>query len=116
MVAVGPGFLQVAPPAQADRRRDRVLVLVDQAMAAGGVDRAAAQKDLAAADKSWPRGTASSTAPTRRWSSAAAGPRPASTPPTAPPPTIAFLFPSPREAGRGPGVGARGKVTATRVS
>ena len=29
VVAVGPGFLQVAPPSQADTAHDRVLVLVD---------------------------------------------------------------------------------------
>jgi F-type H+-transporting ATPase subunit epsilon len=51
VVAVGPGFLQVAPPAQNDTAHDKVLVLVDQAVAASGVDRAIAQKDLAAADK-----------------------------------------------------------------
>ena len=51
VVAVGPGFLQVAPPAQADTAHDKVLVLVDQAVSAAGVDRAEAQKDLAAADK-----------------------------------------------------------------
>jgi F-type H+-transporting ATPase subunit epsilon len=51
VVAVGPGLLQVAPPAQNDTVHDKVLVLVDQAVAASGVDRAAAQKDLAEADK-----------------------------------------------------------------
>jgi F-type H+-transporting ATPase subunit epsilon len=51
VVAVGPGFLQVAPPAQADTAHDKVLVLVDQAVSAAGVDRGEAQKDLAAADK-----------------------------------------------------------------
>jgi F-type H+-transporting ATPase subunit epsilon len=51
VVAVGPGFLQVAPPAQADTAHDKVLVLVDQAVSAAGVDRSEAQKDLAAADK-----------------------------------------------------------------
>jgi F-type H+-transporting ATPase subunit epsilon len=51
VVAVGPGFLQVAPPAQADTAHDKVLVLVDQAVPASGVDKAAAQHDLAAADK-----------------------------------------------------------------
>jgi len=48
---VGQGFLQVAAPAQNDTAHDRVLVLVDQALAAGDIDRAQAQKDLAAADK-----------------------------------------------------------------
>jgi ATP synthase F1 epsilon subunit len=51
LVAIGPGFLQVAAPAQNDTAHDRVLVLVDQALAAGDIDRAQAQKDLAAADK-----------------------------------------------------------------
>jgi F-type H+-transporting ATPase subunit epsilon len=51
VVAVGPGFLQVAAPAQNDTVHDKVLVLVDQAVSAAGVDRAEAQKDLAAADK-----------------------------------------------------------------
>ena len=31
VVAVGPGFLQVSPPKQADTAHDRVLVLVDRA-------------------------------------------------------------------------------------
>jgi len=56
VIAVGPGFLQVAQLPQADDHhggigRDRVLVLVDQAMTAGDVDRAAAEKELAAAEK-----------------------------------------------------------------
>ena len=51
VVAVGPGFLQVAPPAQADTAHDKVLVLVDQAVPASDVDRAAAQQELAQADK-----------------------------------------------------------------
>ena len=51
VVAVGPGFLQVAPMPQADTARDRVLVLVDQALAAPDVDRAAADQDLADADR-----------------------------------------------------------------
>jgi F-type H+-transporting ATPase subunit epsilon len=51
VVAVGPGFLQVAPPAQNDTAHDRVLVLVDQALSAADVDRDEAQRDLAAADK-----------------------------------------------------------------
>jgi F-type H+-transporting ATPase subunit epsilon len=50
-IAVGAGFLQVAPLAQADTAHDRVLVLVDQALAASGIDKAEAQKDLVAADK-----------------------------------------------------------------
>ncbi len=53
VVAVGQGFLQVAPQARTDdTNRDRVLVLVDQALAAADVDRAAATRDLAEADKS----------------------------------------------------------------
>jgi F-type H+-transporting ATPase subunit epsilon len=51
VVAVGPGLLQVAPPTQGDTAHDKVLVLVDQAISASGVDRADAQKDLAEADK-----------------------------------------------------------------
>lgn len=52
IIAVGPGFLQVAQLAQADAHgSDRVLVLVDQAMTVGDIDRAAAEKELAAADK-----------------------------------------------------------------
>jgi F-type H+-transporting ATPase subunit epsilon len=51
VIAVGPGFLQVAPPVQADTAHDQVLVLVDQAIVAAGVDRAQAQKDLADAEK-----------------------------------------------------------------
>src|SRR3954452_12390152 len=48
VLAVGPGFLQVAPAShqQADTANDRVLVLVDRAVTAAGVDRAAATKDL----------------------------------------------------------------------
>src|SRR5215217_2830337 len=41
-LAVGEGFLQVAPSGG----EDRVLVLVDQAINASAVDRAAAEKDL----------------------------------------------------------------------
>jgi F-type H+-transporting ATPase subunit epsilon len=53
VVAVGQGFLQVAPlPGAADAHaRDRVLVLVDQAAAASDVDRPAAERDLAEADR-----------------------------------------------------------------
>jgi F-type H+-transporting ATPase subunit epsilon len=53
-LAIGQGFLQVAPLPQADDRaggRDRVLVLVDQAVTAKDVDRASAEKDLAAAER-----------------------------------------------------------------
>jgi F-type H+-transporting ATPase subunit epsilon len=50
-IAVGPGFLQVAPLAQDDTAHDRVLVLVDQALASSGIDKAEAQRDLVAADK-----------------------------------------------------------------
>jgi F-type H+-transporting ATPase subunit epsilon len=52
-VAVGQGFLQVAPlPRAADAPgRDRVLVLVDQALAAADIDRDAAARELAQADK-----------------------------------------------------------------
>src|SRR6188472_2270983 len=56
VIAVGPGFLQVAQLAQGDQHQggaghDRVLVLVDQALTASDVDRAAAEKELAAAEK-----------------------------------------------------------------
>jgi F-type H+-transporting ATPase subunit epsilon len=51
VIAVGPGFLQVAAPNQNDTANDRVLVLVDQALPAADVDRAEAERDLAAADK-----------------------------------------------------------------
>src|SRR5579871_2204072 len=51
VVAVGPGFLQVAPPSQADTAHDKVLVLVDQALMTADIDKAEAQRDLAAADK-----------------------------------------------------------------
>ena len=55
LLVVGEGFLQVAPMPQADDRTqlglDRVLVLVDQAQRAKDVDRAAAERDLAAADR-----------------------------------------------------------------
>jgi F-type H+-transporting ATPase subunit epsilon len=52
VVAVGQGFLQVAPQSRADdTARDRVLVLVDQALPAAEVDREAASRDLAESDK-----------------------------------------------------------------
>ena len=53
VVAVGQGFLQVAPVAAADGHAasDRVLVLVYHAVNAGGVDRASAEKDLHEADR-----------------------------------------------------------------
>lgn len=54
VVAVGQGFLQVAPDPKAagnDTARDRVLVLVDEAIAAGDVDREAAARELAEADR-----------------------------------------------------------------
>ncbi len=52
VVAVGQGFMQVSPVAAADGHAagDRVLVLVYHAVAAGSVDRAAAEKDLGEAD------------------------------------------------------------------
>jgi F-type H+-transporting ATPase subunit epsilon len=64
VVAVGQGYLQVAPAVAAPEAagshpaaagapgqiRDRVLVLVDQALAAASVDRAAAERELAQAD------------------------------------------------------------------
>jgi F-type H+-transporting ATPase subunit epsilon len=51
VVAIGQGFLQVAPLAGSDTAHDRVLVLVDQALVAKDVDKDAAARDLAAADK-----------------------------------------------------------------
>jgi F-type H+-transporting ATPase subunit epsilon len=51
VIAVGEGFLQVAPLPHADPGRDRVLVLVDQAVRGANVDRAAAERDLAEADR-----------------------------------------------------------------
>ena len=54
VLALGQGFLQVAPMPQADDHkggRDRVLVLVDQALTAKDVDRARAEKDLSQADR-----------------------------------------------------------------
>jgi len=45
-LAVGEGFLQVAPSGSEANAVDRVLVLVDQAINASGVDRAAAEKEL----------------------------------------------------------------------
>src|SRR5262245_40539289 len=54
IIAVGQGFLQVAQLPQADDHkggRDRVLVLVDQALTARDVDRDRAEKDLVAADR-----------------------------------------------------------------
>jgi F-type H+-transporting ATPase subunit epsilon len=52
VVAVGQGFLQVAPQSRADdTARDRVLVLVDQALPAAEIDREAASRDLAESDK-----------------------------------------------------------------
>jgi F-type H+-transporting ATPase subunit epsilon len=52
VVAVGQGFLQVAPVAATEGHAagDRVLVLVNHAVPAGNVDRPGAEKDLAEAD------------------------------------------------------------------
>jgi len=49
-LAIGPGFLQVAPLSGQNTDTDRVLVLVEQALTAANVDKAAAEKELAAAD------------------------------------------------------------------
>jgi F-type H+-transporting ATPase subunit epsilon len=52
-LAVGQGFLQIAPVAPASGgmpAQDRVLVLVDQALGTSTIDRAAAERDLAKAD------------------------------------------------------------------
>ena len=53
VIAVGEGFLQVAPDPKAGENtpKDRVLVLVDEAVAAGDVDREAAARQLADADR-----------------------------------------------------------------
>src|SRR4029079_14356555 len=53
VLAIGQGFLQVAPLPQGDDHggRDRVLVLVDQALTAGDVDTGDAEKELATADR-----------------------------------------------------------------
>jgi F-type H+-transporting ATPase subunit epsilon len=52
VVAVGAGFLQVAPVSDGGApARDRVLVLVDEALPAADIDRAAAESDLVTADK-----------------------------------------------------------------
>jgi F-type H+-transporting ATPase subunit epsilon len=49
-LAVGEGFLQVAPTTADDTATDRVLVLVDQATSAAAVDRPAAERALAQAE------------------------------------------------------------------
>ena len=56
VIAVEQGYLQVAPQAQGQadahaQGRDRVLVLVDQALNAGDVDRSAADRELSGADR-----------------------------------------------------------------
>ena len=53
VVAVGEGFLQVEPDLKAgeNTQKDRVLVLVDEAVAAADVDREAAAKQLADAER-----------------------------------------------------------------
>jgi F-type H+-transporting ATPase subunit epsilon len=52
VMAVSSGFLQVAPKAgQADTAHDQVLVLVERALAVAGIDRPAAEKELADADR-----------------------------------------------------------------
>ena len=51
VVAIGQGFLQVAPLSGTDTSHDRVLVLVDTALPAKDVDRAVAERELQAADK-----------------------------------------------------------------
>jgi len=45
-LAVGEGFLQVAPAVVGDTTTDRVLVLVDQALGAPAIDAAVAKKEL----------------------------------------------------------------------
>jgi F-type H+-transporting ATPase subunit epsilon len=55
VLAVGEGFLQVAPVNGEEKDRpvthDRVLVLVDRAVLGSAVDRAAAEKDAVQADQ-----------------------------------------------------------------
>ena len=50
-LAVGEGFLQVAPVVAGNTSTDRVLVLVDRATTASSVDRAAAASELARLEK-----------------------------------------------------------------
>jgi F-type H+-transporting ATPase subunit epsilon len=45
-LAVGEGFLQVAPVAGGEKTTDRVLVLVDQAIGATSIDLTAAKKEF----------------------------------------------------------------------
>jgi F-type H+-transporting ATPase subunit epsilon len=51
IVAVGEGFLQVAPLPATGPAADRVLVLVDRAMRAQDVNREAAERDVQQADR-----------------------------------------------------------------
>src|SRR3569832_1349124 len=46
-LAVGEGFLQVAPVVAGNTNKDRVLVMVDRATNASSIDRAAAARELA---------------------------------------------------------------------
>jgi F-type H+-transporting ATPase subunit epsilon len=50
-LAVGEGFLQVAPMVAGNTNTDRVLVLVDRAANASSIDRAAAASELAKLEK-----------------------------------------------------------------
>lgn|SRR5450432_2104983 len=50
VLAVGEGFLQVAPTPVGDRTTDRVLVLVDQAQGAPSIDLGGANKELGEAE------------------------------------------------------------------
>jgi len=50
-LAVGEGFLQVAPVVAGNTNTDRVLVLVDRASNSSGIDRAAAAAELARLEK-----------------------------------------------------------------
>jgi len=49
-LAVGEGFLQVAPTVVGGTSTDRILVLVDRALAASAVDRVAAESELKSAE------------------------------------------------------------------
>lgn len=50
ILAVGEGFLQVAPTVVGDTSTDRVLVLVDQAVGATAIDQTVARKELGDAE------------------------------------------------------------------
>jgi len=53
VIAIGEGFLQIAPDLKSgeNTQKDRVLVLVDEAVAAADIDREQAARELADADR-----------------------------------------------------------------